>query len=233
MKFGVLNFPGSNCAEDCFHVLDKVVNQPTRYFWHQETNTTDLDAIVVPGGFSYGDYLRPGAIARFAPAMDALKEFVEKGKLVIGICNGFQILTEAGLLPGSLIKNKSVKFLCQDQTIRVENAKTPFTQKFHKHELLMTPIAHNEGNYYIDDEGLAELEAHHQIIFRYASQDGTVDDSTNPNGSVSNIAGICNKSFNVLGMMPHPERNAESLLGNAQGIKVFESMILSFTNSGN
>ena len=197
MKFGVIVFPGSNCDHDCYNVIKNVLKQPVSYIWHTETNLGKFDCIIIPGSFSYGDYLRCGAIARFAKVMDALKAFADKGKLVIGICNGFQILCEAGLLPGALQQNKDLKFICKFVDLKVENNKTKFTKKYKKNEILRIPIAHGEGNYTCDKATLAQLKKNKQIIFTYKGE--------NPNGSTANIAGICNKKRNVLGMMPHPE----------------------------
>ncbi|RMH71417.1 MAG: phosphoribosylformylglycinamidine synthase subunit PurQ [Gemmatimonadetes bacterium] len=225
MKFGVVLFPASNCAEDAFYVLSSVLGQPTRYVWHKETHLNDLDAVVIPGGFSYGDYLRPGAIAHLSPAMQAIKEFAEQGKLVIGICNGFQILTESGLLPGALLRNKGLKFICQDQYLRVEHTNSPFTRNYTPQEVINCPIAHNEGNYYVDDDTLQEMIEYHQILFRYCSPEGSTNPAYNPNGAASNIAGVTNKRGNVLGMMPHPERTSDSVLGNTDGLRIFQSML--------
>jgi len=225
MKWGVLLFPGSNCAEDCFHVVDQVLGEPVSYLWHKDTDIGDVDAIILPGGFSYGDHLRPGAIAHLSPAMTAVKAFADKGGLVIGICNGFQILTEARMLPGSLLQNRGLKFLCQDQTLKVVNTNTAFTSEYDPDEVFICPIAHNEGNYYAKPETIAEMEENGQILFRYSDAEGLVSDETNPNGSINNIAGIINRTGNVVGMMPHPERSADSVLGLSEGKKVFVSMI--------
>lgn len=225
MNWGVLLLPGSNCADDCFHVIDKVLGEPVRWLWHKETDLGDVDAIIIPGGFSYGDHLRPGAIAHLSPAMISVKEFAEKGGLVIGICNGFQILTESRMLPGALLQNKGLKFLCQDQTLRIENANTPFTHEYDEGEVFICPIAHNEGNYYAKAETIEEMEANGQVLFRYSSPDGEVSDATNPNGSINNIAGIINRNGNVVGMMPHPERSADAVLGLSAGKGVFISML--------
>lgn len=227
MKFGVVIFPGSNCAEDAFYALAKILGVETRYLWHKEKNVDDLDAIIIPGGFSYGDYLRPGAIAHLSPAMQAIKEFAENGKFVIGICNGFQILTETGLLPGSLLQNKGLKFICQDQYLKVENNQTPFTNLYQKNEIINCPIAHNEGNYFVDDQTLQQMINNQQILFRYADQTGNVNTITNPNGAISNIAGVVNRQGNVLGMMPHPERTSDPLLGSIDGVRIFKSIITS------
>ena len=225
MKWGVLLFPGSNCADDCFHVIGQVLGEPVKYLWHKDTDLGEVDAIILPGGFSYGDHLRPGAIAHLSPAMTAVKKFAEDGGLVIGICNGFQILTESRMLPGSLLQNRGLKFLCQDQTLRVENTATPFTSDFSQGDVFICPIAHNEGNYYADEETIAEMESNGQILFRYCSPEGEVSDVTNPNGSINNIAGIINRKGNVVGMMPHPERSADSILGLSAGKAVFTSML--------
>ncbi|MCF7807230.1 MAG: phosphoribosylformylglycinamidine synthase subunit PurQ [Candidatus Marinimicrobia bacterium] len=225
MNWGVLLLPGSNCAEDCFHAVDQVLGQPVRYLWHKDTDLGDVDAIIIPGGFSYGDHLRPGAIAHLSPAMTSVKAFAEKGGLVIGICNGFQILTESRMLPGALLQNKGLKFLCQDQTLRVENNSTAFTSEYEAGDVIICPIAHNEGNYYAKAETIEEMEANGQVLFRYSSPDGEVSDATNPNGSINNIAGIINRNGNVVGMMPHPERSADSVLGLSAGKGVFVSML--------
>ncbi len=225
MKFGVMLFPGSNCAEDCFHALDVILGKDTRYMWHKERDLGDVDAIIIPGGFSYGDYLRPGAIAHLSPAMTSVKEFARKGGMVVGICNGFQILTETRILPGSLCRNTGLKFICEDQILKVEHSHSSFTNAYADGELITCPIAHNEGNYYADDETIQELEEDNQVLFRYSNAAGTVDDSTNPNGSINNIAGIVNRTGNVLGMMPHPERSSDPRTGLTGGDRVFRSMI--------
>jgi len=231
VKIGVLVFPGSNCDHDCEHVFKDVLGQSVEMVWHKETLPAGLDAIVVPGGFSYGDYLRTGAIARFSPVMGAVKEFAEKGGLVLGICNGFQILLEAGLLPGAMLRNRSLHFICKDVYVRVENAATPFTNACKPGQVLKIPIAHAEGNYYTDPVTLAGLQANAQVVFRYCTADGNVTPEANPNGSLDNIAGIRNAEGNVLGMMPHPERCAEDLLGNEDGRIIFQSMIQSLKNA--
>lgn len=231
MKVGVIVFPGSNCDHDCEHVFKDVLGQSVEMVWHKETLPAGLDAIVVPGGFSYGDYLRTGAIARFSPVMGAVKEFAEKGGLVLGICNGFQILLEAGLLPGAMLRNRSLHFICKDVYVRVENAATPFTNACKPGQVLKIPIAHAEGNYYTDPVTLAGLRANAQVVFRYCTADGKVMPEANPNGSLDDIAGIRNAEGNVLGMMPHPERCAEDLLGNEDGRIIFQSMIQSLKNA--
>lgn len=225
MKFGVVVFPGSNCDADCYNVVKDVLGQEVEYIWHQNDQLHGFDCIIIPGGFSYGDYLRCGAIAHLAPAMEQVKEFANQGGLVIGICNGFQILTESGLLPGALLRNTSLKFICQDTYLRVENDQTPFTNEAQKGDVIKVPIAHGEGNYYCDEKTLAELEANNQIIFRYCDEEGETTANANPNGSISNIAGIINKEGNVLGMMPHPERCSEDILGGNQGKMIFDSIV--------
>lgn len=217
MKFGVIQFPGSNCDHDMFHVIKDVLKQPVEYIWHTEHDLSGFDCIVLPGGFSYGDYLRCGAIARFSKVMEALKKFADSGKLVIGICNGFQILCEAGFLPGALQQNKSLKFICKHIDLKVENNKTKFTKKYSRGEVIRIPIAHGEGNYTCDKQTLASLKKNKQIVFTYHS--------INPNGSMSNIAGICNKKRNVIGLMPHPERASEDILGSTDGLRFFKSII--------
>ena len=224
MKFGVIVFPGSNCDHDAYHVLSKHVGQPVDFIWHKQTDLSGYDALIVPGGFSYGDYLRAGALAKFSPVMSAVKDFAARGKYVFGVCNGFQILCEAGLLPGALMRNSGLHFVCQHVNIRVENGATPYTSELGTGEVLSIPIAHAEGNYVCDDQTLAELESNNQIVFRYCDQSGATTDEANPNGSRSNIAGISNKEGNVLGMMPHPERACEELLGSNDGRDIFRSL---------
>ncbi len=228
MRVAIIVFPGSNCDHDAYIAFKKILDQPTDFVWHKETNLDSYDLIVLPGGFSYGDYLRCGAIARFSPVM---KEVIEKSKLgikVIGICNGFQILTESDLLPGALTMNKYRQFICKDVNLKVENRQTLFTHLCDEEEVLTIPIAHSEGNYYCSAEELSQLEANNQIVFRYSTPDGNINTEANPNGSIVNIAGIINNTGNVLGMMPHPERNAEHLLGNSDGIKILSSIVDSF-----
>ena len=225
MNIGVLIFPGSNCDHDCEHVFRDVLGQQVHMVWHKETKVSGLDAIVIPGGFSYGDYLRTGAIARFSPVMNAVKEFAQSGGLVLGICNGFQILLEAHLLPGAMLRNRSLHFVCKDVAIRVENAATPFTGACRPGQVLKIPVAHAEGNYYTDPVTLAGLQANAQVVFRYCTTEGKVTPESNPNGSLDNIAGIRNAEGNVLGMMPHPERSAEELLGNEDGRLILASMV--------
>jgi phosphoribosylformylglycinamidine synthase subunit PurQ / glutaminase len=225
MKFGVLVFPGSNCDHDTFHAIAEVAHQPVSFLWHDAEDLGGVDAVLVPGGFAYGDYLRTGAIARFSPVMQAVKRFAAAGGLVLGICNGFQILTEAGLLPGALMRNAGLKYICKQVHLRVETADSPFTNNLAKGEVLQIPIGHMEGNYFCTPEDLHQLEAENRIAFRYATPQGEVTPEANPNGSLSNIAGILNEQRNVLGMMPHPDRSSEALLGSADGLKIFASMI--------
>jgi len=225
MNFGVIVFPGSNCDHDCVHVISSVLGQKATPVWHKETSLTGLDAIILPGGFSYGDYLRTGAIARFSPVMGAVKTFASEGGMVLGIGNGFQILLEAELLPGAMLRNQSLSFICKDVHIKVENAATPFTGCCESGQVLKIPIAHADGNYYTDPVTLAALQANAQIIFRYCTPDGKVTPESNPNGSLDNIAGIRNAEGNVLGLMPHPERCAEDMLGNDDGRVIFLSML--------
>jgi phosphoribosylformylglycinamidine synthase len=225
MNIGVVVFPGSNCDHDCEHVLKNVLAQSVTMVWHKETSLAGLDAVILPGGFSYGDYLRTGAIARFSPVMGAVKKFADEGGTVLGICNGFQILLEAGLLPGAMLRNQSLHFICKDVYIKVENAATPFTGACESGQVLKLPIAHADGNYYTDPVTLAGLQANAQVIFRYCTEDGKTTPEANPNGSLDNIAGIRNAAGNVLGMMPHPERCAEDVLGNDAGRLIFLSML--------
>jgi len=231
MKFGVVVFPGSNCDHDAYHVLSKHVGQPVEFVWHQLTDLSGFDALVVPGGFSYGDYLRAGALARFSPVMRSIKEFAAEGKYVFGICNGFQILCEGGLLPGALMRNRSLNFVCRHINLRLENPNTPFTSEVDPQKILSMPIAHAEGNYTCDDETYDSLEENGQIVFRYCDETGEITDGSNPNGARSNIAGICNLDRNVLGMMPHPERACEELLGSNDGRDIFRSLAHAITPS--
>ena len=225
MNIGVVVFPGSNCDHDCRHVLKDVLGQDVTMVWHRETSLAGLDGVILPGGFSYGDYLRTGAIARFSPVMNAVKQFAADGGMVLGICNGFQILLEAGLLPGVMLRNRSLHFICQDVYVRVENAATPFTSACKPGQVLKIPIAHADGNYYTDPVTLAGLQANAQVVFRYCTSEGKVIPEANPNGSLDNIAGIRNAEGNVLGMMPHPERCAESVLGNEDGRMLLSSLV--------
>ena len=224
MKFGVIVFPGSNCDHDAYHVVSKHVGQPVDFVWHQETDLSGFDAVIIPGGFSYGDYLRAGALARFSPIMKAIRQFAADGKFVFGICNGFQILCEAGLLPGVLMRNRSLHFVCKHVNLRLENQNTPFTSEVDPAKVLSIPIAHAEGNYTCDDATFNTLEENGQIVFRYCDENGDITDAANPNGARSNIAGICNQNRNVLGMMPHPERACEEMLGSNDGRDIFRSL---------
>ena len=227
MRFGVVQFPGSNCDFDTFHALRDVMKRPTVMLWHKDHDLQGVDCVVLPGGFSYGDYLRSGAIARFSPLMQEVKAFARRGGRLLGICNGFQILLELGLLPGAMLRNKNLKFLCQHVHIRVENARTDFTRAARKGQVLRVPIAHFDGNYYAPPRVLRDLEANGQVVFRYCDADGNVTPEANVNGSLDNIAGIRNAAGNVLGLMPHPERASEALLGSEDGRTIFESLILS------
>ena len=224
MKFGVVVFPGSNCDHDTYHVISKVIGQPVDFIWHKDEEISHCDAIILPGGFSYGDYLRTGAIARFSPVMRAVTEFAREGGFVLGICNGFQILCEAGLLPGALLRNRDLKFICQHVNVRVEQTDTPFTSVCAPGQVLSLPIAHGEGNYFCDPETLVELESEGRVVFRYCDPEGRVMEAANPNGSLNSIAGICNRERNVLGLMPHPERASEDTLGSHDGRLVFRSL---------
>lgn len=225
MKFGVIVFPGSNCDHDCYYVLKRVFKQDVEFVWHKAQNLSEFDAIVLPGGFSYGDYLRTGAIARFSPVMHAVINFAKNGGIVIGICNGFQILCEAGLLPGALMRNKNLRFICKYVNLKVETDNAVFTSKCKIGDILKIPIAHAEGLYYADPETLKELNQNHQVLFRYCDNQGNITEEANPNGSLENIAGIVNKSGTVMGMMPHPDRCAEEILDSADGAKIFQSII--------
>ena len=225
MKFGVVVFPGSNCDHDAFYALGHVLQRPVEFIWHQRENLQGCDAVILPGGFSYGDYLRTGAIARFSPVMKSVQKFANSGGLVLGICNGFQILLEAGLLPGAMMRNSGLRFICRHVSMRVENTDSPFTNAAAKGQILRIPIAHSDGNYSCDEATLAELEKNRQILFRYTTPDGKDDNAGNPNGSVGNIAGICNRERNVAGLMPHPERAVESALDSEDGLVVFRSMV--------
>ena len=223
IKFGVVVFPGSNCDMDCYWALREVLHQRVNYLWHKEQAGKDYDCIILPGGFSYGDYLRTGAIARFSPIMRSIGELAQRGNLIVGICNGFQILLEAGLLPGAMQNNRSLSFICKYLYIRCDNQATPFSR--FEGSVLKIPIAHGQGNYFIRQDGLRELRENNQIVFRYCDAQGMVSDEANPNGSVANIAGIVNRRGNVLGMMPHPERCSEAQLGSVDGRRIFESII--------
>jgi phosphoribosylformylglycinamidine synthase subunit PurQ / glutaminase len=230
MNFSILQFPASNCDQDAVHAI-RLLGHSARYIWHKETSLGDADAVIVPGGFSYGDYLRCGAIARFSPVMQAVQQFAANGGWVLGICNGFQVLTEAGLLPGALIRNRSLQFRCEHVYVRTLTTDSVFTCRIPANQYLRIPIAHGEGCYFADDETLSRLETNHQILWQYCSATGEVTDVANPNGSVRNIAGICNERRNVAGLMPHPERACEPILGSADGRLIFESLIHSRQNS--
>lgn len=224
-NFGVIVFPGSNCDHDAYHALAHIMNAKTKFLWHKDTDLSDIDFLLVPGGFSYGDYLRSGAIARFSPIMQSVVDFAEKGGPVLGICNGFQILLEAGLLPGAMQHNQELRFVCKHTHIRCETSDTLFTRNIEKGSVLKVPVAHGEGNYVTDEDQLKKLQDNDQVVFRYCDTKGQTTEEANFNGSVDNIAGICNTGRNVLGMMPHPERAVESILGSEDGKKIFESVL--------
>jgi phosphoribosylformylglycinamidine synthase subunit PurQ / glutaminase len=224
VKFGVIVFPGSNCDHDAYHVISKHVGQPVDFIWHRDTDLSSYDAVIIPGGFSYGDYLRAGALASFSPVMASVKEFAGRGGLVLGICNGFQILCEAGLLPGALIRNRDLHFVCRHVRVRVETADTPYTSELKRGEVLHLPVAHAEGNYVCDDATFDELEREGRVVFRYCDERGETTGEANPNGSRSSIAGVCSRERNVLGLMPHPERACEDLLGSSDGRDIFRSL---------
>ncbi len=225
MKFGVVVFPGSNCDRDCFYVIQDVLKQPVEFIWHKQNRLNGFDCIVIPGGFSYGDYLRCGAIARFSPVMKPVIDFAHEGGLVLGICNGFQVLLESGLLPGAMLRNRDLNFICKYVYIRIENNMTSFTNLYKKGDILKIPIAHYEGNYYINENDLKTLEENKQVVFHYCSRGGDIKPEANPNGALANIAGIINKEGNVLGMMPHPERCSENELGSGDGFLIFKSIV--------
>jgi len=223
MKFGIVVFPASNCDHDCHHAVTEVLGEECCYLWHKDTDLKGADCLILPGGFSYGDYLRSGAMSACSPIMDSVKKFAAKGGLVIGICNGFQILQEAGLLPGALMRNSSLKFICRDVLIRVENTDTPFTNACKRGEVLRIPIAHMDGNFFTDKKGADKISS--QALFRYCNEEGEITDDANPNGSVLSIAGLINKKGNVCGLMPHPERADEEMLGNRDGLKILQSIV--------
>jgi phosphoribosylformylglycinamidine synthase subunit PurQ / glutaminase len=225
MKFGVVVFPGSNCDHDAFYAIGNVLQKPVEFIWHQSQDLANCDAVLLPGGFAYGDYLRTGAIARFSPVMKAVEKFATSGGMVLGVCNGFQILLEAGLLQGAMMRNSGLRFICRHVHVRVEQTDTPFTNAAKPGQILKMPIAHGDGNYTCDEATLAELERNRQVIFRYTTPDGSDDAAGNPNGSIANIAGICNHDRNVAGLMPHPERAAESALGSVDGLVILLSMV--------
>ena len=232
MKFAVVVFPGSNCDHDAYHAAKHVLGQDASFVWHKETSIGGADVVVLPGGFSHGDYLRTGAIARFSPVMKAVADHAESGGPVLGICNGFQILLECGLLPGAMLRNRDVKFHCAYVGIRVERTDTPFTGLCSVGQVLRMPIAHGEGNYFAPPETIADLEASGRVVFRYADADGATTDAANPNGSINNIAGICSERRNVVGLMPHPERACESALGSTDGLRIFESVVAAVAGTG-
>ena len=225
MKFGIVVFPGSNCDHDVYHVAKHVLGHEAAFLWHKDTSFAGIDCVVLPGGFAHGDYLRAGAIARFSPIMKAVEGFAARGGLVFGICNGFQVLSEAGLLPGALMRNAGLKYVCRDVFLRVERQDTPFTARIKQGTVLKLPVGHGEGCYYAPEEILKELEEKRQVVFRYCDAAGQVTADSNPNGSLRGIAGVCNARGNVLGLMPHPDRCAEEVLGNAQGRRLFDSIV--------
>jgi phosphoribosylformylglycinamidine synthase len=225
MKFGVLVFPGSNCDHDAYYVIEAAAKQPVTFLWHASHDLENCDAIIVPGGFAYGDYLRTGAIAKFAPIMQEVSRFADGGGLVLGICNGFQILCEAGLLPGALMRNAGLKYVCKPVNLRVESTDTAFTSTCKEGQVLEIPIGHMEGNYFCDNNTLVQLKRDRRVVFRYSAPAGQITTEANPNGSIDNIAGICNEGRNVLGMMPHPDRSSDPLLGMNDGFRIFESMV--------
>lgn len=222
---GVVTFPGSNCDRDCVHVLREAFDQAVQPIWHEETSLDGIEAVILPGGFSYGDYLRTGAIARFSPVMEPIKRFADAGGLVLGICNGFQVLLESGLLPGAMLRNTTLTFVCREVYVRVDNPRTPFTSRCRQGQVLRLPIAHAEGNYYADPGTLEALQRTHRIVLRYCTADGDTRPDANPNGSLDSVAGLCNERGNVFGLMPHPERCAEAVLGNEDGRMIFRSML--------
>ena len=225
MRFGILVFPGTWSDTDCYYAVKDVLQQEAEYVWHQETNLDSYDCVIVPGGFSYGDYLRPGAMARFSPVMDSLYRFADSGRLVIGICNGFQILCEAGLLPGALLRNQHLQYRCQWTHLRTERTDTPFSLRCQPRQILRVPVSHGEGNYFADPATLATLEEEGRVLFRYSDNAGDATEEANPNGAAHNIAGIVNQAGNILGMMPHPERSCEAILGSTDGSLIFQSII--------
>jgi phosphoribosylformylglycinamidine synthase subunit PurQ / glutaminase len=232
MKFGVVVFPGSNCDHDAYHATKDILGQDAEFLWHKDTSLKGADVVILPGGFAHGDYLRTGAIARFSPIMPAIREFARGGGPVLGICNGFQVLLEAGLLPGAMLRNRDLKFHCEHVHVCVEQTDTPFTLSAKKGQRLRIPIAHGEGNYYAEPEVIRDLEASRRVIFRYCDARGGITDAANPNGSVNNIAGICNEGRNIVGLMPHPERACEASLGSADGLVMFESVVSALSREG-
>ncbi|MEO8034739.1 MAG: phosphoribosylformylglycinamidine synthase subunit PurQ [Acidobacteriota bacterium] len=231
MKFGIVILPGSNCDHDAMHATKDLLAAEAEFLWHKETDLRGADCVIIPGGFAYGDYLRAGALAKFAPIMAAVQRHAAAGGLVLGICNGFQVLTEAGLLPGALMRNEHLRFVSRDVLLRVEENDTPFTSELTRGQVMRVPIAHGEGNYFAEDSLLDELERNRQVLFRYCDEEGRITGQSNPNGSARNIAGICNAGRNVMGMMPHPERCSELLLGNDDGLAVFRSIAASFVKA--
>jgi phosphoribosylformylglycinamidine synthase I len=225
MKFGVLVFPGSNCDHDTYNVIETLAQQPATFLWHDSSDLENCDAILVPGGFAYGDYLRTGAIARFSPIMAEVKKFADAGGLVLGICNGFQILCEAGLLPGALLRNAGLRYICKQVYLRTETTNSPFTNALTQGQVLKIPIGHMEGNYFCDDTTLTQLRDQDRVAFRYCDENGAITAEANPNGSLDNIAGVLNEGRNVMGMMPHPDRSSEALLGSADGFLIFQSLV--------
>lgn len=225
MKFGVVVFPGSNCDHDAFYAVSNILQKPVEFIWHQSQDLAGCDAVILPGGFAYGDYLRTGAIARFSPVMKSIEKFAKSGGMVLGVCNGFQILLEAGLLPGAMIRNSGLRFICRPVFVRVEETDTPFTNAATQGQILKMPIAHSDGNYICDESTYADLERNRQIVFRYTTPDGSHDAAGNPNGSLHNVAGICNRERNVGGLMPHPERAVEAALGSSDGLVILQSMV--------
>ncbi|MGB3769119.1 MAG: phosphoribosylformylglycinamidine synthase subunit PurQ [Phormidesmis sp.] len=225
MKFGVIVFPGANCDRDAAYVLRDLLGQPTKMIWHEDSDLSDIDTVIVPGGFSYGDYLRCGAIAQFSPAMQATAAHAKQGKLVMGICNGFQVLTEMGLLPGALVRNRDLHFVCDRLPLKVERTDSPWTQNYTPGQVITLPVAHGEGCYYAEPDTIKALEDNDQVLFRYCDAKGQSNEAANPNGSINNIAGICNRAGNVLGLMPHPERAADAALGNTDGLALFEGLL--------
>ena len=230
MKFGIVVFPGSNCDRDVAYVTGSLLELPTRMVWHEETDISDLDVVVIPGGFSYGDYLRCGALAQFSPVMSQVLEHAKQGKFVLGICNGFQVLTEIGLLPGALVRNRDLHFICDRVPVKVERSDLPWTSAYSAGDVLTLPIAHGEGRYYADTDTLTALEDNGQVLFRYCTDTGETSDTGNPNGSVNNIAGICDRTGKILGMMPHPERASDPLLGSTDGMKLFQGVLAALAN---
>jgi phosphoribosylformylglycinamidine synthase len=232
ITFGIVVFPGSNCDQDAYHAAADVFGQRAEYLWHKDTDLKGADVVILPGGFAHGDYLRTGAIARFSPIMPSVVDFAKRGGPVLGICNGFQVLLEAGLLPGAMLRNRDLRYHCEHIVMRVEQTDTPFTEAASKGQLLRIPIAHGEGNYFADPETLAKLESDRRVIFRYCDERGEVTDAANPNGAIHNIAGICNAARNVVGLMPHPERACEGSLGSADGRVMFESIVRALAQEG-